>query len=66
MSGCKAAPSKLTHMKDIVGQLMLDLQLSSAKVHPGHHTLHAALWKRNYFLRFRFRLLKSYGSGSNF
>ncbi len=24
----------------------------------------AALWNRNYFLRFRFRLLKSYGSGS--
>jgi hypothetical protein len=23
-----------------------------------------ALWNRNYFLRFRFRLLKSYGSGS--
>jgi hypothetical protein len=28
--------------------------------------LRAALWNRNYFLRFRFRLLKSYGSGSNF
>ncbi len=28
----------------------------------------AALWNRNYFLRFRFRflLLKSYGSGSDF
>jgi hypothetical protein len=24
----------------------------------------SALWNRNYFLRFRFRLLKSYGSGS--
>ncbi len=24
----------------------------------------AALWNRNYFLRFRFRLLKSYGFGS--
>ncbi len=24
----------------------------------------AVLWNRNYFLRFRFRLLKSYGSGS--
>ncbi len=24
------------------------------------------LWNRNYFLRFRFRLLKSYGSGSDF
>ncbi len=24
----------------------------------------AALWNRNYFLRFRFRILKSYGSGS--
>ncbi len=22
------------------------------------------MWNRNYFLRFRFRLLKSYGSGS--
>ncbi len=27
-------------------------------------SLQAALWNRNYFLRFRFRLLKSYGSGS--
>ncbi len=26
----------------------------------------AVLWNRNYFLRFRFRLLKSYGSGSDF
>jgi hypothetical protein len=26
--------------------------------------LQAALWNRNYFLRFRFRLLKNYGSGS--
>jgi hypothetical protein len=26
----------------------------------------AALWNRNYFLRFRFRLLKSYGSGFYF
>jgi hypothetical protein len=26
--------------------------------------LPAALWNHNYFLRFRFRLLKSYGSGS--
>jgi hypothetical protein len=25
-----------------------------------------ALWNRNYFLRFRFQVLKSYGSGSNF
>jgi hypothetical protein len=24
------------------------------------------LWNRNYLLRFRFLLLKSYGSGSNF
>jgi hypothetical protein len=24
----------------------------------------SVLWNRNYFLRFRFRLLKSYGSGS--
>ncbi len=29
-------------------------------------SLQAALWNRNYFLRFRFRLLKSYGSGSVF
>ncbi len=29
-------------------------------------TLWAVLWNRNYFLRFRFRLLKSYGSGSDF
>ncbi len=29
------------------------------------HAIQAALWNRNYFLRFRFRLLlKSYGSGS--
>jgi hypothetical protein len=27
--------------------------------------LDAALWNRNYFLRFRFRLLKSFGSGSD-
>ncbi len=26
----------------------------------------SALWNPNYFLRFRFRLLKSYGSGSDF
>ncbi len=26
----------------------------------------SVLWNRNYFLRFRFRLLKSYGSGSDF
>ncbi len=26
----------------------------------------AVLWNRSYFLRFRFRLLKSYGSGSDF
>jgi hypothetical protein len=26
----------------------------------------SVLWNRNYFLWFRFRLLKSYGSGSNF
>jgi hypothetical protein len=26
--------------------------------------IYAVLWNRNYFLRFRFRLLKSYGSGS--
>jgi hypothetical protein len=26
--------------------------------------LYAVLWNRNYFLRFWFRLLKSYGSGS--
>jgi hypothetical protein len=26
----------------------------------------AVLWNRNYFLRSRFRLLKSYGSGSDF
>ncbi len=26
----------------------------------------SALWNRNYFLRFRFRLLKSYGTVSNF
>jgi hypothetical protein len=26
----------------------------------------AALWNRNYFLRFRFLLLKSYGFGSDF
>ncbi len=25
-----------------------------------------ALWNRNYFLRFRFQLLKSFGSGSDF
>ncbi len=38
-----------------------------------HHRLkvtivafHPVLWNRNYFLRFRFRLLKSYGSGSDF
>jgi hypothetical protein len=31
----------------------------------GEH-LQPALWNRNYFLRFRFRLLKSYGSGSNY
>ena len=32
----------------------------------GRSQLQAALWNRNYFLRFRFRflLLKSYGSGS--
>jgi hypothetical protein len=65
MSGCKAAPPKLTHAKHIVGQLMLDRQLSGGQVRPGNNTLHAALWNRNYFLRFRFRLLKSYGSGSN-
>jgi hypothetical protein len=28
--------------------------------------LDAALWNRNYFFRFRFRLLKSFGSGSYF
>jgi hypothetical protein len=28
--------------------------------------LPAVLWNRYYFLRFRFRLLKSYGSGSHF
>ncbi len=28
--------------------------------------LDAALWNHNYYLRFRFRLLKSYGSGSYF
>ncbi len=28
--------------------------------------LRAVLWNRNYFLRFRFLLLKSYGSGSDF
>jgi hypothetical protein len=28
--------------------------------------LWAVLWNRNYFLRFRFWLLKSYGSGSDF
>ncbi len=32
----------------------------------GYTTLEPALWNRNYFVRFRFRLLKSYGSGSNF
>ncbi len=26
----------------------------------------SVMWNRNYFLRFRFRLLKSYGSGSDF
>jgi hypothetical protein len=30
------------------------------------HCTQAVLWNRNYFLRFRFRLLKSYGSGSDF
>jgi hypothetical protein len=39
MSGCKAAPPKITHAKHIVRQLMLDLQLSSGQVRPGHHTL---------------------------
>jgi hypothetical protein len=29
-----------------------------------NRTLYPVLWNRNYFLRFRFRLLKSYGSGS--
>jgi hypothetical protein len=32
----------------------------------GGETVPAALWNRNYFLRFRFRLLKSAGSGSGF
>jgi hypothetical protein len=34
--------------------------------HPYYCTwfMAAALWNRNYFLRFRFLLLKSYGSGS--
>jgi hypothetical protein len=40
MSGCKAAPPKHTHTKNIVGQLMLERQLSSGQVRPGHHTLH--------------------------
>ncbi len=40
MSGCKAAPPKLTHAKHIVRQLMLDLLLSSGQIRPGHHTLH--------------------------
>jgi hypothetical protein len=31
---------------------------------PHHAHLQAALWNPNYFLRFRFRLLRSYGSGS--
>ncbi len=33
---------------------------------PSHCAVLAVLWNRNYFLRFRFRLLKSYGSGSDF
>jgi hypothetical protein len=31
----------------------------------GNYLYPTALWNRNYFLRFRFRLLKSFGSGSS-
>ncbi len=43
----------------------LELLLTAGAVFR-HFVPTTALWNRNYFLRLRFRLFKSYGSGSDF
>jgi hypothetical protein len=46
--------------------LLLLRQQGFLLLYTDYAPLFAALWNRTYFLRFRFRLLESYGSGSDF
>ncbi len=76
MGWSEAHSSRYEDMKKEHCNSSLTEEISIARSEPMAIYLHlswsmvitAALWNRNYFLlfQFRYRLLKSYGSGSNF
>jgi hypothetical protein len=53
----------------VLGQLARGIRVCESNLESlaggRQRVLGAVLWNRNYFLRFRFRLLKSYGCGSS-
>jgi hypothetical protein len=57
---------KITRFDRVIGNKITKYASFSSMREINKQLKKSALWNRNYFLRFRFRLLKSYGSGSNF